>query len=158
MERSLEDPERGVGESAEVTARLRFGLLPLVARLLLVAEFLIALNGKITGWDGQAAYMTAKGMHFVAPLLGAALVIEALGSLCVIAGFRARTAAGVLFVYLGIVTLRLHDFWALTGASASANETHFFKNLGMMGGLLMLAIYGPGTWAVDEVRRRRAAA
>ena len=40
---------------------VRFGLVPLIARLLLVSEFLVALNGKITGWDGQAAYMASKG-------------------------------------------------------------------------------------------------
>jgi putative oxidoreductase len=130
--------------------RLRYGLLPLVARLLLVAEFLIAVNGKITGWDGQAAYMAAKGMHFIAPLLGAALAIEAAGSLCLIVGYRARTAAATLFVYLGIVTVRLHDFWNLSGNAASANMGHFFKNLGMMGGLLMVAIYGPGRWGIDR--------
>lgn len=156
MERALGDHQRGLGESAKLTAHIRFGVLPLVARLMLVAEFLIALNGKITGWEGQAAYMTAKGMHLVAPLLGAALVIEALGSLCLIAGFRTRTAAAVLFGYLGIVTVRLHNFWALTGVSASANQTHFFKNMGMMGGLLMISLYGPGTWAADDVLRRLA--
>ncbi|MGH7524371.1 MAG: hypothetical protein ACREK8_08700, partial [Gemmatimonadales bacterium] len=47
--------------------RARFGLLPLIARLLLVSEFLVALNGKIFGWSGQASYMASKGMHFIPP-------------------------------------------------------------------------------------------
>lgn len=134
---------------------VRLGVVPLVARLLLVSEFLIAVNGKITGWDGQAAYMASHGMHFVAPLLAVALVIELVGSICVITGFGARTAAAVMFLYLGIVSVRLHDFWNRSGMSADANQTEFFKNLSIMGGLLLLAAYGPGRISLS--RRSRVA-
>ena len=129
---------------------IRLGLMPLAARLLLTLEFLVAVNGKVFGWSSQAAYMQAKGMTFITPLLAAALVIEAVGSLLLILGLFARPAAAVMFVYLGIVSVRLHDFWNQTGASAGANQTHFFKNLGMMGGLLMIAAYGAGEWALDR--------
>jgi putative oxidoreductase len=129
---------------------VRFGLAPLVARWLLTMEFLIALNGKISGWAGQASYMAAHGMTFVAPLLATALAIEAIGSICLITGVRARTAAGVMFVYLGIVSVRLHDFWNRGGAS-SMNAGEFFKNLGIMGGLLMIAAYGPGVWSLGRL-------
>lgn len=128
----------------------RYGLLPFLARLLIASEFVIALNGKIFGWAGQEAYMASAGMTMIGPLLGAALAIEALGTLCVVTGVRARTAAAVLFVYLGIVSLRLHGFWHMSGMAAAANETHFFKNMGMMGCLLMIAVYGPGQWVVQK--------
>jgi uncharacterized membrane protein YphA (DoxX/SURF4 family) len=36
----------------------------------------------------------------------------------------------------------------MSGMAAAGTETQFFKNLGMMGGLLMIAIYGPGRWAL----------
>jgi len=126
---------------------IREGLLPLVARLLIVSEFVVAVNGKIFGWTGQAAYMAAHGMHAVAPLLGAALAIELLGSISLITGFQARRAAAVMAVYLAIVSIELHDFWHMTGNAAGMNQTGFFKNLGMIGGLLMIAVYGPGRWA-----------
>lgn len=137
--------------------RLRFGLFPLVARLLLVSEFLVAVNGKIFGWTGQAAYMAGHGMRFVQPLLAAALAIELLGSLALITGVQANRAAAVMFVYLGIVSVTLHDFWRQSGASGGMNETQFFKNLGMMGGLLMIAVYGPGTWSLSRARGAHAA-
>lgn len=129
---------------------VRFGLLPLLARLLLVAEFVVAVNGKISGWNGQAAYMAAHGMRFIAPLLGAALAIELLGSICLITGYRARVAAAVMCAYLGVVSVRLHDFWNQSGMASGANMTQFFKNLGMMGGLLLIAAYGPGRWAIGR--------
>jgi hypothetical protein len=31
----------------------RFGLAPLMARLFLAAEFLVAVNGKVFGWSGR---------------------------------------------------------------------------------------------------------
>ena len=129
--------------------RLRFGFLPLVARLLLTAEFAIAVNGKISDWSGQAAYMASHGMTMIAPLLGAALVIEFVGSLALVTGYQARAAAAVMFVYLGIVSVRLHDFWNIADPmAAGGTQTQFFKNLGIMGGLLMIAVYGPGRWVL----------
>jgi putative oxidoreductase len=134
---------------------IREGLVPLLARWFIAAEFLVAVNGKIFGWDGQAAYMARHGMHFITPLLGAALAIELLGSICLVTGFQARRAAAVMAVYLAIVSIQLHDFWNQTGDAAGMNQTHFFKNLGMIGGLLMIAAYGPGRWAIGP--RRHAA-
>jgi putative oxidoreductase len=133
--------------------QVRFGLLPLVARLLVTSEFLVAVRGKIFDWAGQAAYMQSKGMTMIIPLLAMALVIEAVGSLCLITGYRARTVAAVMFVYLGIVSVRLHAFWNQTGNAAGMNETQFFKNLGMMGCLLMISVYGPGLWTLPPRRR-----
>jgi putative oxidoreductase len=134
--------------------KLMFGLLPLVARILVMVEFAIAANGKITGWSGQAAYMAASGMTFITPLLAAALAIEVLGSLCLLTGYRAREAAAIMFVYLGIVSVELHAFWRIADPMrAGGAQTQFFKNVGMMGGLLMIAVYGPGLWAL---RARKA--
>ena len=145
MEQSLDDRQRGVGEPAA-------SALTLAARLAITAEFVIAALGKSFGWSGQAAYMAGQGMTFITPLLAAALVIEAVGSVCLVTGWRAREAAAVMCVYLGIVSVRLHGFWHMSGDIAGANQTHFFKNLGMMGGLLMIAVYGPGRWALGRGR------
>jgi putative oxidoreductase len=137
-----------------IARQLQFGAGPLVARWLLTAEFLVAVNGKVFGWSDQAAYMAAHHMTMITPLLAAALVIEAVGSLCLISGVLARTAGAIMFLYLGIVSVRLHDFWNQAAGMSSMNSTQFFKNLGMMGGLLLIAIYGPGLWTLDRLWRR----
>jgi putative oxidoreductase len=143
------------GESVHgPSASIRLGLIPLVARLLMTAEFLIAAYSKAFGWSDQAAYMSAKGMSNIAVLLAIALVIEAVGSLCLIAGFMTRPAAAIMFVYLGIVSVRMHAFWTMSSNAAAMNQTEFFKNLGMMSGLLMFAVYGAGMWAHDARRAR----
>jgi putative oxidoreductase len=117
-------------------------------------EFLVAVNGKISGWSGQESYMAAHGMTFIAPLLAAALAIEAIGSVCLITGVGTSPAAAVMFLYLGIVSVRLHDFWHSSAGMTGMNATQFFKNLGIMGGLLMVAAYGPGLWSAGRLRKQ----
>lgn len=87
----------------------------------------------------------------IAPMLGIALLIEAAGVLCLIAGWQARAAAFVMFIYLGVVSVLLHNFWAAQGAAAGGMQTQFLKNLGIMGGLLMIAAHGPGRWSANKV-------
>jgi putative oxidoreductase len=156
VESSQPNDISGASVTSRTARNLRFGAGPLVARLLLSAEFLIAVNGKISGWSGQAAYMAAHGMTMIVPPLAAALVIEMAGSVCLITGVQAQTAAAIMCVYLGIVSVRLHDFWNESAGMSGMNATQFFKNLGIMGGLLMIAVYGPGLWTVDRLWKPRA--
>jgi len=56
-------------------------------------------------------------------MLLAALLIELLGALSLILGFRARIAAAIMFVYMIPVTFAFHTLMS----------TNFEKNLGVMG-------------------------
>jgi putative oxidoreductase len=125
----------------------------LAARILVSAIFVQGALGKILGWEGQAAYMRSHGItHLVTPLLGAALVIEAGGVLCVLSGLWAKAAAAVMCAYLVVISLLLHDFWAAPAARAGMMQTEFLKNMAIAGGLLVLAVYGPGSWALETTR------
>jgi putative oxidoreductase len=55
-----------------------------------------------------------------------------------------------MFLYLGAVSVLLHNFWAAQGMAAGGMQTQFLKNLGIMGGLLMIAAHGAGKWSVDK--------
>jgi putative oxidoreductase len=88
--------------------------------------------------------------QLIPTMLGTALLIEAAGVLCLVAGWPARAAAFVMFLYLGVVSVLLHNFWAAQGTTAGGMQTQFLKNVGIMGGLLMIAAYGPGRWSVDR--------
>jgi putative oxidoreductase len=129
------------------------GLLPLLARIFLACIFVQGAFGKITGWQGQAEYMARHGLHFVPLLLGLALIIEGLGTLCLVTGVQARVAALLMCVYLLAVSVLLHDFWSAPAASAGVQQTHFFKNLAICGGLLLVAAFGPGEWALQRPKR-----
>ena len=127
-------------------------VFPLISRLLISAIFVQGALGKIMGWSGQAAYIQSHHLpaQLIPAMLGAALLIEAGGVLCLLAGWKARAAAFVMFLYLGMVSVLLHNFWALQGASAGGAQTQFLKNVGIMGGLLMIAASGPGKWSLNR--------
>ena len=114
------------------------GVIPLIGRLLLSVIFFTSAISKSFSWPGNVEYMSAKHLPLIPLLLAAALLIEALGSLCLITGFASRLAATVMFLYMIPVTFLLHDFMG----------TQFQKNLGIMGGLLMIASFGPGRFAL----------
>lgn len=126
-------------------------IFPLISRVLISAIFVQGALGKITGWQGQASYMQSHQLPLplIPAMLGVALLIEAGGVLCLLIGWKASAAAFVMFLYLGMVSVLLHNFWALHGASAGGMQTQFLKNLGIMGGLLMIAAKGPGKWSLD---------
>jgi uncharacterized membrane protein YphA (DoxX/SURF4 family) len=57
-----------------------------------------------------------------------------------------------MFFYTLVLSVIFHNFWALSGMAAAANQTHFLKNMGIAAALAMLAAYGPGIWSVDVKR------
>jgi putative oxidoreductase len=127
-------------------------IFPLISRLLISAIFVQGALGKIMGWSGQASYMQSHQLpgQLIPALLGIALLVEVVGVLCLVVGWRARAAAFVMFLYLGMVSVLLHNFWALHGGSAGGMQTQFLKNVAIMGGLLMISASGPGKWSLDR--------
>lgn len=123
----------------------------LVARIFVVLIFLIAGINKITDFAGSQQYMEALGMPMTSFLLVVALIIEVLGSLMIIFGYKTRWAAIVLVIYLIPVTLIFH-----TKFSDIVQMIMFLKNLGLMGGLLYLFFFGPGAYSLDEGSKKQA--
>jgi len=132
------------------TPVLSDAIFPFISRLLISAIFVQGALGKIMGWQDQASYMQSHHLpvQLIPAMLGMALLIEVGGVLCLLIGWKARAAAFVMFLYLGIVSVLLHNFWTLHGASAGGMQTQFLKNVGIMGGLLMIAASGPGEWSL----------
>jgi putative oxidoreductase len=50
----------------------------------------------------------------------------------------------------------IHNFWAYQGAQQQDQMGHFLKNVGIMGGLLVLTANGAGKLSVDGSRRTKA--
>jgi putative oxidoreductase len=123
-------------------------VVPLLGRLMITYIFATSGIAKIFSWSDNVAYMSTRHLPFIPVLLAAALLIEVAGSVCLITGYQARIAAFVMFGYTTAVTLLFHNYWAANEAMAGMQETHFRKNLAIMGGLLMLAYSGPGKWAL----------
>lgn len=125
-------------------------VIPLAGRLMMTYIFATSGIGKIFDWSGNVAYMSTRHLPMIPLLLAGALVIEVVGSVSLITGYQARVASFVMFWYTTAVTFIFHNYWRATGMSEAMQETHFRKNLAIMGGLLMLAYCGPGKWALGQ--------
>jgi len=129
---------------------LQHPLVSFIGRLLIVYIFATSGLAKIVDWSGNVQYMSTRHLPLIPVLLTIALLIEIAGSICLIMGLYARTAAFIMFLYLTAVTVLFHNYWAFSGMVAGTQETHFRKNLAIMGGLLMIAAQGPGKWALGR--------
>lgn len=125
---------------------------PLVGRLLLAALFLPAGIGKLTGFGGTVGYISSVGLPMAT--LGAviALVVEIAGSLALIVGLQTRLAALVLAVFTLVAGVFFHNYWAAPADQAFMQQLLFFKNVGVAGGLFVLAGLGAGGWSLDARR------
>lgn len=127
--------------------------LALIGRLLLALVFLPAGIGKISGFAGTAGYIASKGLPM--PELGAAIAIavEVAGGLALIAGFGTRWAALALAFFTLVATYFFHNFWTLPVDQQMVQQLMFYKNIGIVGGLLVLAAHGAGAWSLDAKRQ-----
>jgi|SRR5579864_1868215 len=124
--------------------------IPFVGRLLIVYIFATSGLGKVFSWQSNIQYMSTRHLPAIPVFLAIAAAIELGGSLSLVTGFRAREAAMIMFFYLAAVTVLFHNYWAASGMLAGMQETHFRKNLAIMGGLLMLSYAGPGRWSLGR--------
>jgi putative oxidoreductase len=75
--------------------------------------------------------------------------IQVIGGLAILAGFKTRWVAYAFVVYLILVDFLAHNFWGMQGAARGANMAHFYKNLAIIGGFLLLALQGAGRYSAD---------
>lgn len=128
--------------------RLDHPAIPLLGRLLISYIFLTSGLAKVLSWSDNVAYMSTRHLPLIPLLLVIAAAIELGGSICLVTGYRAREAALIMFVYLTVVTMVFHNYWAAPAGMTGMQETHFRKNLAILGGLLMLVHSGPGRWVL----------
>jgi putative oxidoreductase len=121
----------------------------LVARILLSIIFLLSGFGKLTNIAGTASYFANYGLPM--PTVTAVIVglIELLGGLAILLGFKTRIAAWVLALFSVATALVAH-----TDFADQAQMINFLKNLAIAGGFLALAVEGAGSISLDG---RRAA-
>jgi putative oxidoreductase len=124
----------------------------LIGRLLLALLFLPAGISKIGGFAGTVGYIASRGLPM--PEVGAvvAILVEVVGGLALIAGFGTRIAAVVLAVFTLVATFIFHNYWGVPAEQAFVQQLMFFKNIAVVGGLLILAASGPGALSVDARR------
>lgn len=126
--------------------------LSLLGRLLLAALFLPAGIGKITGFSGTVGYISSVGLPL--PEVGAALAltVEIVGGVALIIGLGTRPAAFILALFTLVASFFFHNYWGVPADQQMMQQLLFYKNIAVVGGLLMVAAWGAGAWSVDARR------
>lgn len=124
--------------------------LALIGRLLLAQMFLLSGYSKIGGFAGTAGWIASKGLPLPEVLTAASLVVEVGAGLMLVLGWKARWAALALAAFTALASYVFHNFWTLPPAEQMTQQLFFLKNLAVIGGLLLLAGFGPGGWSVDK--------
>jgi putative oxidoreductase len=118
----------------------------LAGRLLLSPIFILAGWGKIGGYAATQHYMEAMGVPGM--LLPLVIALELGGGIALLLGCQTRLAALALALFTLLAAFIFHSNFA-----DHTQSIMFMKNLGMSGGLLMLAALGGGAWSLDGRRK-----
>jgi putative oxidoreductase len=138
-------------ERAERMARRRLNRsgLPLLARICLVVMFPPSGYDKIVHWDAaiKQADSSILPKSLGPTMLIAGMLVEFITPVCIVMGWHDRLAAFVLAGFCVATALLFHQFWNYRdfwtpGSEGNAHFWDFFKNFGLVGGLLPLLIAG----------------
>lgn len=121
----------------------------LLGRICLSTIFILAGIGKFLDYEGTAKYMTEAGMTMIPFFLYGAALVEILGGLSLLFGFKTRLGATILLLFLIPTTLIFHAFWNYDGAMRTMQMIEFLKNLAIFGGLFYVVVCGPGRLSID---------
>ena len=118
-------------------------ILDLVARILISALFL--LNGvfKISNYDGTVGWMEGFGIPGI--LIIPAIILEIVGPIFIILGYKAKVAAGLLSLFCIATAVIFHNDF-----SDQMQLGSFLKNIALAGGFLFIFINGTKNFSLDR--------
>ncbi|MGF6597174.1 putative oxidoreductase [Paraburkholderia sp. GAS448] len=127
-----------------------------IARIALAVLFLWGGVMKLLGYAGFVGYLHSKGVPFVQVAAPIAVAVETLGGVFLVLGFKIRPLGLIMAVYTVATAVLGHDFWNIADASVQHDMLiHFWKNIGIAGGFLLLCVTGAGRISVDGARAPR---
>ncbi|MEP2988143.1 MAG: DoxX family protein [Parasphingorhabdus sp.] len=131
-------------------------------RILLGLYFLLPGLMKIAAPTDTIAYMQAHDIPFAPPLMWFTSIVNVIGGLFLIFGRHVKFVAYGFVIYVLMVNVMLHNFWAMEGDGIAHETQNFVKNLGILAGLLVLAgsavsrkLSLSGWWHSDKVVQRK---
>lgn len=118
-------------------------IVEILGRLLLSAIFLINGIGKIFNYEGTIQYMG----NFDIPgyLIIPAIIVEILFPILLILGYYTKFSALVLSLFTLALAVIFH-----TDFSNQMQLMSFLKNIAIAGGFLIIFVYGPGKYSLDQ--------
>jgi putative oxidoreductase len=124
----------------------------LAARLLLATLFLIFGWRKLRDYSGTVRQIVQLGAPMPALAAAVAILMELPVAFAVAVGAFARSAALLLVIYTLGTAFIGHRYWTMSGTDKVDGMDGFYKDLSIVGGLLLLYVTGAGKYSVDALR------
>ena len=121
-------------------------LIDLIGRILISALFLISAYDKIFSIDGSISWI--EGFGIPGFLLYPAIVLEIILPLCIIIGYQARVASGLLAIFCLATAFIFH-----LNFIDPMQKISFLKNIGLAGGFLFILVNGTKDWSIDKKKK-----
>jgi putative oxidoreductase len=109
-----------------------------VARVLMASLFLVAGIRKLLTWKMMLGYFAGLGVPLPEIVLPLTVAVEIGGGMALIAGWRLREVAFVMAGFTLFTAFVAHRFWMADGTQFNNQLNHFFKNVALTGGFLVL--------------------
>ena len=123
-------------------------LLILIARISLSAVYLYSGVDKLVCWNDGLKFCVEHKMPRPNVVLAVTAIIHLVCGLMVLLGFFAREGAVVLLLFTIIATYWVHNPIGRTGDDFRREATISLEHLAIIGGLLLIAVTGPGAFAL----------
>ena len=118
-------------------------ILDLSARILISALFFTNGVFKIMNYDGTVNWMEGYGVPGI--LIIPAIILEILGPVLIILGYKIKITAAILSVFCLATAFIFHNDF-----SNQMQLTSFLKNIALSGGFLLLVINGSKKFSLDK--------
>ena len=126
----------------------------LIGRIFLGWIFVRSGYGKLFDIPAYAATFPARGLPtFLAYI---AVPAEFFGGIALILGLATRYLVLVMVIFMLVATFSSHRYWEFTDVAVRrAQDSSFYKNIAMLGGLLFLFVGSSGRFSIDAWLRKR---
>ena len=121
----------------------------LLARILLSTLFLIFGWEKVMSFSETVASFQHSGLPLPGLATFVAIFMELVVGALIVLGVLTRPLALLLALYTFATALIGHPYWSITGAAQFDSEINFYKNISIIGGLVLLYVTGAGKYAAD---------
>jgi putative oxidoreductase len=154
MSTSIQNSSHPALSGADGLANSTSDIVLLIGRIFVGWIFVRSGYGKIFDIPAYAATFPPRGLPaFMAYI---SVPAEFFGGLALMLGFATRYAALVMAIFMLVATLSSHRYWDFTNAAARrAQDSNFYKNVAILGGIFFLFACGAGRFSLDAWLRKR---
>ena len=127
------------------------------AGLVLLGRFfyaLIFLMAAANHFSKQTiAYAATQGVPLASVAVPLSGIMALAGGMSILLGYRAKTGAWLIVLFLVPVTLMMHKFWTVHDPMmAQTQMAMFMKNVALLGAALLITQFGSGPLSLDARR------